>query len=200
MYSEQFDTEIYYLEPEQEPSFLLRTFKLLRNILETIIPAALIALLINLFLAQATRVYGQSMEPNLHTNQRLVVEKVSYNSYLQQYLSFSGPERSDVVVVRVPSQNGELLIKRVIGLPGDVVEIYDGHVFVNNQLLKEPYLTNTTYGHYGPTTVPPLHIFVLGDNRNFSNDSRNFGTIPLNEVIGRAWFSYWPVDELGFVE
>jgi signal peptidase I len=173
---------------------------LVREVLETIVPAVLIALLINLFLAQATRVYGQSMEPNLHTDQRLVVEKLSYNRYLRQYLGLPGPRRGDVVVIHLRSQSDELLIKRVIGLPGDVVEIRDGLVFVNGLALAEPYVAGETNGAYGPATVPPLNIFVLGDNRNFSNDSRSFGTVPLKDVVGRAWFSYWPADDLGFID
>ena len=170
------------------------------HLLETIVPAVLIALLINLFLAQATRVYGQSMEPNLHTDQRLIVEKLSYNRYVRHILGIDGPERGDVVVIRLESQGNELLIKRVVGLPGDVIEIHDGLVFVNNQPINEPYLSGITAGYYGPVTVPPLHIFVLGDNRGFSNDSRNFGTIPLKDVVGRAWFSYWPIEQVGFIE
>jgi signal peptidase I len=93
-----------------------------------------------------------------------------------------------------------LLIKRVIGLPGDVVEIRNDQVLVNNQPLAEPYLMRNTSGSYGPTTIPPLHIFVLGDNRDSSNDSRSFGTISLRDVVGRAWFSYWPLKQVGFVE
>ncbi len=202
MNSEQFDSDDYYSEFEAPPkkSFLKKTLHLLREILETIVPAVLIALLINLFMAQATRVHGQSMEPSLHTNQRLVVEKLSYNRYLRQYFGFSGPQRGNVVVIRLPAQSNELLIKRVIGLPGDLVEIHDGQVFVNGEVVAEPYVTDPTAGSYGPTTVPPLNILVLGDNRNFSNDSRNFGTVPLKNVVGRAWFSYWPVDQLGFVQ
>jgi len=199
MYMEKFDPDSYF-EPEPREHFVYRIVRLVRGVFETVIPAILIAIIINLFLAQATRVYGQSMEPNLHTDQRLVVEKLSYNPYVRQYLNLSGPEQGDIVVVSVPSQGGELLIKRVIGLPGDVVEIHDGVVFVNSRPLREPYLNENTLGTYGPVTVPPLHIFVLGDNRNFSNDSRNFGTVPLKRVVGRAWFSYWPVDQVGFIE
>ncbi len=188
------------LEPQPKKSFLKKMLHLVREVLETIVPAVLIALLINLFMAQATRVHGQSMEPNLHTDQRLVVEKLSYNRYLRQYFGFSGPNRGDVVVIRLPIQSNELLIKRVIGLPGDLVEIHDGQVFVNGEALGEPYLADRTAGSYGPTTVPPLNIFVLGDNRNFSNDSRSFGTVPLKNVVGRAWFSYWPLEQIGFVQ
>lgn len=201
MYPGQYQPEEYYWEPEPPPkkSFIKKVLHLVREILETVVPAVLIALLINLFLAQATRVYGQSMEPNLHTDQRLIVEKLSYNAYLRQFLSFNGPERGDVVVIRLQTQGDELLIKRVIGLPGDEVVIHDGAVFVNGQPLNEPYLASKTTGSFGPTTVPPLHIFVLGDNRDFSNDSRSFGTIPLRDVVGRAWFSYWPPDQVRFV-
>lgn len=201
MYPDRFQPDDYYWQPEPSPkkSFLKKILHLAREVLETIVPAVLIAVLINLFLAQATRVYGQSMEPNLHTDQRLIVEKLSYNPYFRHYLGFSGPERGDVVVIRLPAQDNELLIKRVIGLPGDVVDIRSGNVFVNGQMLDEPYLAGNTAGSFGPTTVPPLHIFVLGDNRAFSNDSRSFGTIPLSDVVGRAWFSYWPLEQISFV-
>jgi signal peptidase I len=171
-----------------------RVLRALREVLETIIPAVIIALLINLFLAQATRVYGQSMEPNLHTDQRLVVEKISYSHSLH----IRGPQHGDVVVLQV-DENSELLIKRVIGLPGDRVEIRGGQVFINGMGLDEPYLTQPTHGDYGPVDVQPLHIFVLGDNRGFSNDSRAFGPVPLDHVVGRAWLSYWPPDQWGLV-
>ncbi len=202
MYPGQFDPSHYYYLPEPKPkkSFLKRGLHVVREILETIVPAVLIALLINLFLAQATRVYGQSMEPNLHSDQRLVVEKLSYNRYLRYWLGLNGPERGDVVVIRLHEQSDELLIKRVIGMPGDEVTIHDGQVFVNGQSLVEPYLAGATTGFYGSTIIPPLHIFVLGDNRGFSNDSRSFGTIPLEDVVGRAWFSYWPPEQIGFVK
>jgi signal peptidase I len=171
-----------------------RMLRIVREVLETMVPAVLIALVINVLLAQATRVYGQSMEPNLHTDQRLVVEKLSYNHWLH----LRGPHRGDVVVFRI-SPNSDLLIKRVVGLPGDRVEIRGGRVFINGELLDEPYLSQPTYGDYGPMDVPPLHLFVLGDNRGFSNDSRAFGPLPLDSVIGRAWFSYWPPDQWGVV-
>ena len=163
--------------------------KWLREALETILPAILIAILINLFLAQPTRVHGQSMEPNLHTDQRLVVEKVSYRLH--------GPRRGDIVVFSMPQQSEELLIKRVIGLPGETVEIHDGKVYINGTLLDEPYLTQETRGRFGPIVIPPLHVFVLGDNRSFSNDSRAFDAVPIENILGRAWLSYWPMEDLG---
>lgn len=164
----------------------------LRDVVETLIPAILIALLIHLFLAQATRVYGQSMEPSLHSEQRLVVEKMSYR--------FHTPRRGDIVVLRIPgSDTDPPLIKRVIALPGESVEIRNGQVMVNGVVLDEPYLREETVGNYTPRIVPPLYIFVLGDNRSASNDSRAFGPVPLENIIGRAWFSYWPLEDVGLV-
>lgn len=185
--------------PPQEPAGALtltssarRRVNWLREALETIVPAILVALLINLFLAQATRVYGQSMEPALQTNQRLVVEKVSYRLH--------PPRRGDVVVIKLPQHPVELLIKRVVGLPGETVEVRDGEVWINGQVLQEPYVAQLTQGSMAPRVVPEGMIFVLGDNRGYSNDSRSFGPVPLENVVGRAVFSYWPPGTIGFVQ
>jgi len=178
--------------PAPRPSPGRAVVRFVRELLETILPALLIALLINIFVGQATRVEGQSMEPNLHSEQRLVVEKLSYR--------FHGPQRFDIVVLKMPSQGEELLIKRVIGLPGETVEIRDGQVFVDGNLLEEPFTDQSTHpGRNATVTVPPLHIYVLGDNRDRSNDSRSFGPVPIDNVVGRAWLSYWPVEQIGFV-
>ena len=161
----------------------------IRALLETVIPALLIAIGINLFLAQATQVQGQSMEPNLHTAQRLVMEKVTYR--------FHGPRRGDIVVIDLPEAGPELLIKRVIGLPGETISSKGGQVLINGEPFDEPYLTSTGGRDVTQQVVPPLHVFVMGDNRQFSNDSRNFGVVPIENLIGRAWFSYWPPELLG---
>jgi signal peptidase I len=159
---------------------------------ETVLPAIVIAVLINLFLAQATRVYGSSMEPNLHTDQRLVVEKVSYRLH--------HPRRGDVVVLRMPERGPELLIKRIIALPGETIDIRNGTVFIDQQALDEPYLVRRPDSTFGPTTVPEGHVFVLGDNRGASNDSRSFGPVPIDRIVGRAWISYWPLEFLGVIQ
>ncbi|MCX7706657.1 MAG: signal peptidase I [Anaerolineae bacterium] len=164
---------------------------LLRDMLGTILPAVVIALLIHAFLAQATRVYGQSMEPNLHTNERLVIEKLSYR--------FHAPRRGDVVVLHDPAGSPELLIKRVIGLPGERVTIANGRVFVDGRPIEEPYLTQETQGNGRSWTVPPFTVFVMGDNRSASRDSRVFGPVPLEQIVGRAVFRYWPLSEVGFI-
>jgi signal peptidase I len=101
-------------------------------------------------------------------------------------------------VVRLPDYEVPL-IKRVIGLPGETVEIREGRVWVNGQALDEAYLAPVTQQDYGPLTVPQGHVFVMGDNRNYSNDSRFFGPVPVSQIWGRAWISYWPPQEFGFL-
>jgi signal peptidase I len=171
----------------------------LRETLETLIPAVLLALVINLFLAQATRVEGQSMEPNLHTDQRIVVEKLTYR--------FQSPERGDIVVLKSLDGSRELLIKRVIALPGETVEVHGGEVWINGQPLDEPYLDvdglcqvpQMSLCEMSSRTVPEGHIFVMGDNREHSNDSRAFGAVPFENIVGHAWLSYWPPEKIGIV-
>ena len=179
--------------PGQDPKpplrMTLRSF--VRELVDTIAPAFVIALLFNLFLAQGTYVYGQSMEPNLHTAQRLIVEKVSYRLHT--------PERGDIVVVHVEGFDNPL-IKRVIGLPGETVEIRDNRVWIDGELIEEPYLDSVKQYNYGPTRVEPLHVFVMGDNRPASNDSRYFGAVPVDKIVGRAWLSYWPLEDLRLVQ
>ncbi|MBM3189205.1 MAG: signal peptidase I [Chloroflexi bacterium] len=162
-----------------------------RELLESVLPALVIVLVVNIFLAQATRVEGQSMEPNLHNNQRLIIEKISYRLH--------APERGDIVVLRRPHKSSEPLIKRVVGLPGETVQIKEGRVYINGQPLTEPYLDQATWGDSAPQIVPEEHIFVLGDNRRASNDSRSFGMVPLDDVIGKAWVIYWPLPEAGII-
>jgi signal peptidase I len=160
-----------------------------RDTFGTIVPAVIIALLIHLFLAQATRVYGQSMEPNLRENQRLVIEKVAYRLH--------GPRRGDVIVLHDPAGSSELLIKRVVALAGERVTIAQGHVYVDGVALNEPYLTQATDGPERSWTVPPLSVFVLGDNRAASRDSRSFGPVRIDEIVGHAAFRYWPLSRFG---
>jgi signal peptidase I len=164
----------------------------LREIAETVIPAVIIALVINLFLAQATQVLGQSMEPNLHSTQRVVVEKVTYRF-------FHGPRRGDIIVISLPEQS-EMLIKRVVGLPGETIEVRGGQVYIDGGPLDESWTVNPGGGSYGPRDIPPLHVFVMGDNRGASNDSRSFGPVAIEHIVGHAWFSYWPLEYVGFVE
>ncbi len=177
--------------PERTPGWITRMLKgLWSELVGTVLPAVIIALVIHLFLAQATRVYGQSMEPTLHTDDRIIIEKVSYY--------FHPPRRGDIVVVRVESRSNPL-IKRIVGLPGETIAIHDGKVFINGKPLEEDYLGEPTTGYLPPTRIPMMHYFVLGDNRQASSDSRYFGPIPRKAIQGRAFFRYWPPGKIGFV-
>jgi signal peptidase I len=176
--------------PSRKAGVLRRLLRAVREVAETLLPAILIAVLINVFVGQATRVDGQSMEPNLHSNERLIVEKLSYR--------FHSVQRFDVVVIRVPSEGDELLIKRIIGLPGETIEIRDGQVYIDGEPLDEPFVSQETYpGRRASLVVPPLHVYVMGDNRTHSNDSRTFGPVPIENIVGRAWVSYWPPGDVG---
>jgi signal peptidase I len=165
-------------------------YGLLVEVVDTVLPAIVLAVIINLFVAQGTLVYGQSMEPNLHTDQRLLVEKLSYQ--------VRSPRRGDIVVVLVEGHEVPP-IKRVIGLPGEMIGIRAGQVWVDGELLQEAYLRDVVQQDYGPFAVPAEHVFVMGDNRNLSSDSRVFGPVHVSDVLGRAWLSYWPLQTFGFL-
>lgn len=179
------DAEIYASDPVSEASESFAK-SALREIFLVFLPALILAVVIHLFLAQATVVYGQSMEPNLHDHQRLIIEKVSYR--------LRDPKRAEIVVVDLPSMS-EKLIKRVIGLPGDTISIEMGVVYINGIVLDEPYIFNPDRRTVQAQVIPAGEYFVMGDNRGNSNDSRNFGTVTLEMLVGRAWVRYWPLSD-----
>ena len=129
------------------------------------------------------RIEQVSMEPNLHEGEYVIVDKISY--------LFHPPARGDVVVLK---RTGEAdLIKRVIGLPGETLQVTGGQVQINGQPIVEPYLKDQHINADTPAQVIPAgHVFVMGDNRNNSSDSRVFGAVPITDVVGRAWIIYWP--------
>ena len=173
-----------------KPSFWRGLGSMLRELIETLILTLVIFLLIR-FAVQNFRIEGYSMEPNFHDGQFLFVNKLVY--------MFGKPERGDVIVFVPPTSASRDYIKRVIGLPGDKVEIINGTVYINDQVLNEVYPLNPATYSMPPLIVPPDEYFVLGDNRNFSSDSHSWGTVPASKIIGRAWISYWPPQLIGFV-
>jgi signal peptidase I len=162
-----------------------------RELVETVLLTLVIFFMIR-FAIENYRIEGYSMEPNFHDGQFLLVNKL-------QYL-LGPPERGDVVIFRYPLNPKKNFIKRVIGLPGDTVEIRAGKVFVNDVRLHEPYPFNFADYDYGPVTVGSDEYFVLGDNRPESSDSHSWGMLPTKDLIGKAWVSYWPPDEWGLVQ
>lgn len=158
------------------------------DIVETIILSVALFIGINMISARI-RVESISMQPTLHAGNFVLVNKIAYK--------LGSPERGDVIVFRYPPDPEQVpYIKRIIGLPGDSVRISDGKVYVNGQLLVEPYIAATTH-QGGEWTVPEEALFVMGDNRNNSSDSRSWGMVPMENVIGKAEVVYWPPDKWG---
>jgi signal peptidase I len=163
--------------------------KFLVDVLETLIWAVLLFVLINLVSARV-RVDGASMLPTLTNGELVIVNKLAYR--------LGEPSRGDIIVFHFPVDPSQEFIKRVIGLPGDQVSIHKGAILINGQRLDEPYLPVTT-NYDGDWTVGEDQLFVLGDNRNNSLDSHNWGTVPMDYVIGKALFIYWPFNSLGII-
>ncbi|VBB05640.1 peptidase s26a signal peptidase i [Lucifera butyrica] len=156
----------------------------------SILIAVILAFFIRHFIVELYMVEGPSMRPTLLNGERLVVNKFIYR--------FKTPERGDVLIFRYPRDPSRDFIKRVIAVAGDTIEIKDGRVFVNGQLQNEPYILEPMRGSYPLSTVPPGTIFVMGDNRNNSEDSRfpDVGFVPLDLVKGKAMVVFWPLDHM----
>lgn len=163
----------------------------LKEVLGTMIPAVVIAFLLTHYVGQKTIVLSQSMEPNLYADQQIIVDKVTYH--------FRIPERGEIVVIDVPESEIPY-IKRVVGLPGETLEIKDNRVWIDGVAISEPYLAEVYQRNYGPVQIPEDHIFVMGDNRNNSRDSRYIGPVRLDQVLSRAWMRIWPLEEVAFLD
>ena len=158
-----------------------------------IVFATLITILILIFVVQPVRVEGTSMQPNLVDKERLFISKFVYH--------FGGVERGDVVVFWCPKNKTKRFIKRIVGMPGERIEIRQGIVYVNHEPLNERYalLEDSEYYYHPPTQVPSKSYFVMGDQRSSSNDSRHWGSVPISLIFGKAVFRYWPVSKMGLL-
>jgi signal peptidase I len=164
--------------------------KAVRELIETLALTLVIFLLVR-FAAPNFRIEGFSMEPDFHDGQYLFVNRLIYMLH--------PPERGDVIVFIPPTNTSRDYIKRVIGLPGERVEIVNGRVLIAGQELEEPYPLNPGTYSYGPVTVGTAEYFVLGDNRDNSSDSHSWGMLDAKKIIGKAWITYWPLDLVGWV-
>jgi signal peptidase I len=176
---------------EAKPRFdLVRAFW---QVLHDLSIAVLFCFFLVSFVAQAFRVQGTSMQPLLADGERIIVNKLAYR--------FGAIRRGDVVVFWYPRDPSVSFIKRVVGRPGDVVELRGGQLHVNGERVREEYV-RTDYrdrDSMPPETVPPGYYYVLGDHRTSSNDSRSWGEVPERYIYGRAWFRFWPLSKLGFI-
>jgi signal peptidase I len=167
------------------------------ELVKTLALAAILSLGIRQFVAEARYIPSTSMLPTLEVNDRLIIDKVSYH--------LKNPQRGDIVVfapTKVLEQQNyhDAFIKRVIGVPGDKVEVKGGKVYVNNQALVENYLQEQPRYNKQFETVPPNQYLVLGDNRNQSYDSHHWGFVPRDKIIGKAVLRFWPLERLGSLD
>ncbi len=222
------DSQIAALEPSDDTSTATTEQKKPHSIVREVIETLLLALLIFVAVRAVVlnfRVDGHSMDNSLDNNEMLLVNRNAYFSFDKDkwfgwipgvdtedgdisYL-FGTPERGDIVVLNPPADKvstDKPYIKRVIGIPGDTIEIHDQGVYINGTRLDEPYIdgrpTNCDLDQgevCGPLEVPADSVFVMGDNRTNSSDSRVFGLVPIDNIIGKAWVTYWPVNDIGVV-
>jgi signal peptidase I len=156
----------------------------LREVALSVLPAVLLALFIRTMVGEAALVDGPSMQPNLYTGFAILVEKVSYQLHT--------PQRGDVVLFDLPGEK-QPLVKRVVALPGEQVAVRSGHTYIDGEPLAEPWVSYFGGPDYPATRVPAGQVFVLGDNRRDSRDSRFFGPVPLGAIRGHVVLILWPL-------
>ena len=178
--------------PTQAPAAPKRkqpTSLLVREIAETLLLTLFIFWIVNAATGRF-RIEGHSMLPTLQEGEYVIINKLSY--YLED------PDRGDIIVLHFPNDRSRDFIKRVVGVPGDHVEVSNGVVKVNRIALDDPYITaNPSYT--GSWDVPEEHYFVLGDNRNNSSDSHNWSFLPREDIVGKAWVIYWGPENWGLI-
>ncbi len=167
------------------------------ELVKTLAMAGILAFGIRTFVAEARYIPSSSMEPTLQINDRLIIEKISYH--------FQDPQRGDVVVFNPTDElkrnnYNDAFIKRVIGIPGDRVEVNNGRVYINGQPIQEDYIAEPPNYQFASDVIPPNHYLVLGDNRNNSYDSHYWGFVPREKLIGRAFIRFWPVNRMGSLQ
>lgn len=178
------------------------------DIIEFFVSTAAVAILIYLFLTQPHEVNGSSMFPNFHDKEFLLTDKLTYR--------LRAPSRGDVAIFSAPPAahcpvglNCDF-IKRIVGLPGEKIMVKNGHVYINDQLLHEPYLEDSILTHPGPSSssfliegvdrlIPDGNYIMMGDNRGASSDSRDWGVVSRDRMVGKAWVRYWPPKAAGIL-
>lgn len=191
------DIEIVHMRRESRQGLWTESLRLVRDIFLIIV----VFILFGVFAVQPVVVEGTSMLPQLHDGERLLVNKLVY--YKIESVSWGHLERGDIVVFWYPKEPDKSYVKRIIGLPGEMVEVRNGMVYVDGQELKEDYLDNEhnqSLPSFPSRRVDEHHYFVMGDNRDNSSDSRYWGLVPEKYIYGKAFFRYWKPSNMGFLE
>jgi signal peptidase I len=191
------DIEVVQLRRESRQGIWTESLRLVRDIFLIIV----VFILFGVFAVQPVVVEGTSMQPQLDDGERLLVNKLVY--YKIQGVSWGHLERGDIVVFWFPKEPDKSYVKRIIGLPGESVEVREGKVIIDGQELKEDYLDsthNSSHPSFPPRRVEEHHYFVMGDNRDNSSDSRYWGLVPEKYIYGKAFFRYWNPSKVGFLE
>ncbi len=166
-----------------------------RDILEVVVPAVVLFLVIHTFFLESRFVPSPSMVPTIEVQDRFLLNKTAY--------WFKTPQRYDVIIFKPPVEAGssEDFVKRVIGLPGETLRVHGGVVYINNKPLPESYITpdRAPISEFSPIIIPEGQLFMMGDNRNNSQDSRYWGTLPIKDVKGQAWWRFWPLNRMGLI-
>ena len=182
---------------------------IVKELLQTILLALFLFLCLRLTI-QPTLVLYPSMMPTLVENQRVIINKAAYSRIAQKNLAyipvlhelvhttqaylFGHPQRGDIIVFHSPPNPERDFIKRIVGMPGETIEIHRGKIIIDDKLVNEPYVMHTSTDSLPPTKIPPDSFFVMGDNRSRSEDSRIWGTVPLESIVGKLWLRYWPLN------
>lgn len=172
-------------EAPPEQRFTQPTSVLVREIIETLLLTLFIFWIVNTATGRY-RVQGHSMLPTMHEGEYLIINKLSY--------LLDEPEAGDIIVLHYPRDRTREYIKRVIGVPGDTIDVANGEVAINGTVLNEPYIADDP-NYNGSWIVPEDNFFVLGDNRNSSSDSHSWSFLPRSDIVGKAWVVYWPYTE-----
>lgn len=170
--------------------------RFVRDVVEVVVPAIILFLIIRAFFLESRFVPSPSMVPTIQVQDRFLLNKTAY--------WFKTPQRFQIVVFKPPARAGvkDDFVKRIIGLPGETIKIHGGVVYINDQPLTEPYISpdRAPIGEFGPYIIPEGNVFVMGDNRNNSQDSRYWGPLPLKNIKGEAWLRFWPLNRAGVIK
>ncbi|MBC7797007.1 MAG: signal peptidase I [Pyrinomonadaceae bacterium] len=194
------DIEVQHLKAESRRGLWSEVGSFVRDILFVLT----VVVLLGVFVVQPVAVEGTSMQPQLQDGERLLVNKlIYYKSKTLQSFGFPKLERDDVVVFWYPNDPDKSYVKRIIGLPGEIVEIKNGFIYVNDKKLDEPFIAedhNQGRANMAATRVNPHYYFVMGDNRDNSSDSRIWGQVPEKYIYGKVVFRYYPFSGFGFIQ